>query len=139
MWIEEFKAGTCQECWPSNHNICNVCKLSLLSTRSSEEDIIILLLLIIYNCKVSVSLARKLSQLNGDPFFILGNISTNIKMPVTNKCSPTPGTNEHWELLGLVSNNIPLLFHWWVWVYFEHFILAIFYEFWSIKCVNCWK
>ena len=37
--------------------------------------IIILLLLIIQDCKVSSEDARKLSQLNGDPFFISGNIN----------------------------------------------------------------
>ena len=55
-------------CLPFNRNVC---KSSLLSTRSSEQDIIILLLLIIYNCLVSAGAASKLSRLNGDPFFIL--------------------------------------------------------------------
>ena len=32
----------------------------------------LVLLLIIYNCKVSVRLARKLSRLNGDPFLNRG-------------------------------------------------------------------
>ena len=55
-------------CLPFNRNVC---KSSLLSTRSSEQDIIILLLLIIHNCLVSAGAASKLSRLNGDPFFIL--------------------------------------------------------------------
>ena len=61
-------------CFLGNPLNISVYVLSSLSSRSSYNMIIILLLLIIYNCKVSSILARKLSQLNGDPFLILDNI-----------------------------------------------------------------